>query len=858
VTNNTGTSPYNYVWSNGGVNTQNQNGLAPGPIAVTVTDANGCTTSGSIVVGVSGNNTNAAFAYTGAPCGPNATINFAHTGSNSVSHYWDFGNGAGTSTLSAPAYTFAATGTYQVTHIVSRGFCLDSVKQTVTIFAKPVIASANTNVSCNGAGNGSINLSVTSGTSPYTYNWGGGINTEDRTGLAPGAYTVTVTDNTPCSASFTTTITQPAPLAVNYTSNTITCYGGANGTIALSVSGGSPAYSYNWGGGVTTSTRSGLTGGTYTVTVTDANLCSSVNNIIVYQPAPIAINTFINNAACNGQAAGAINVSVSGGTGAYSYDWGGGITTQNRAALAAGTYNLTVTDANTCSASAAAVVTEPEVLTATLLANNVSCFAGNNGSITTATTGGTSPYNYTWSDGNGGENRYTLPAADYTVTVLDANDCSATAAVTVGQPAAALTITANATNINCFGDSTGTINVRTAGGTVAYTYNWSDGSTQQNRANLQAGTYNVSVTDLYGCQASITRVVTQPAQALTIDSIVITNVSCYGNNTGALTTIVNGGTAPYTYNWGGGLTTPNRNNLVAGTYQLTVTDNKGCSASASATITQPAAALSATIAATNLSCANNASGSINLTVAGGTTAYSFNWGNGITTQNRTGLNAGTYTVTVTDANSCTVSNTATLTQPASLNIAIASTSNVLCFGANTGAINTTTTGGTLAYAYNWGDGAVAPNRTGLAAGNYAVTVTDANSCSASVAANIIQPASALNVLVASTTNVACFGGNTGAITISVTGGTTAYNYSWGNGITSQNRTGLTAGTYNVTVTDANLCSVTTTAAITQPAAALTATISSSSNISCAGGNNGSINVTVTGGTTAYTYNWGNG
>ena len=859
VTNNTGSAPYNYVWSNGGANTQNQNGLAPGPISVTVTDSHGCSVTTSVNVGLSGNNTNAAYTYTGAPCGPNATINFSHTGSNNVSHIWDFGDGTGSSTFSAPAYTFGAPGTYQVTHIVTRGFCKDSVKQNITILSKPVIASQNYNITCNGLADGRIDLSVNSGSTPYVFNWGSGITTEDRTGLAPGTYTVTVTDATPCSAVYSATITQPATLTVTYTSTPLSCNGGSNGSIAVTVSGGTTSYAYNWNDGNTNANRTNLTGGTYTVTVTDANLCTAANSISIYQPAAIAVVPQVTHALCNNQQNGSITLGVSGGTGAYSYNWGNGITTANRTAVGAGTYHVTVTDANNCSGSASAIVQQPGVLAVGLQATSVACYGGSNGSISTVTTGGTSPYAYLWNDNNTNENRYTVSAGSYTVTASDVNNCTATALVTVNQPASAVNIqTAGITPVNCYGDSTGAINVTAGGGTPSYTFTWSDGSNLQNRTNLQAGNYNISVTDAQGCQAAVSAMLNQPAQALSIDTMLVSDIRCYGAATGAINTTVSGGTTPYSYNWSGGYTTANLSNVTAGTYQITVTDNKGCTTTATATIAQPASALSATVATVNPTCAANTNGSIDITTTGGIAPYSYNWGNGVTTEDRTNLPAGNYSVIITDANNCTLSKTATLTQPGVLTVSVANATQVSCYGGNNGSATTATTGGTTPYSYIWNDNNTLATRTGLTAGSYTVTVNDAAGCAATTTVTITQPAAALSVNISSSTNVSCYGGNNGNITTTTGGGTSPYSYVWSNGNSNASLSGITAGTYRLTVTDAKNCSATVSTTIGQPATALTVSVATAGNISCAGGNNGTIQVTATGGSSGYQYNWGSG
>ncbi|QQS27656.1 MAG: SprB repeat-containing protein [Sphingobacteriales bacterium] len=299
----------------------------------------------------------------------------------------------------------------------------------------------------------------------------------------------------------------------------------------------------------------------------------------------------------------------------------------------------------------------------------------------------------------------------------------------------------------------------------------------------------------------------------------VTNVSCFGGTNGSINLTVTGGTSPYTYNWGGGVTTEDLTGLSIGTYNVTVTDANSCTATTSATVNQPAVAMSLSTSVTNVSCFGGTNGAINLTVTGGTSPYTYNWGGGVTTEDLTGLSTGTYNVTVTDSNSCTATTSATVNQPASAMSLSTIVTDVSCFGGTNGAINLTVTGGTSPYTYNWGGGVTTEDLTGLSTGTYNVTVTDANSCTTTTSATVNQPAAAMS-LSTSVTNVSCFGGTNGAINLTVTGGTSPYTYNWGGGVTTEDLTGLNTGTYNVTVTDANSCTATTSATVNQPAAAM--------------------------------------
>ncbi|WP_162910835.1 LamG-like jellyroll fold domain-containing protein [Hymenobacter oligotrophus] len=336
------------------------------------------------------------------------------------------------------------------------------------------------------------------------------------------------------------------------------------------------------------------------------------------------------------------------------------------------------------------------------------------------------------------------------------------------------------------------------------------------------------------------------------------NVNCNGGSNGSATVTVSGGVAPYSYSWSpSGGTGATASNLTAGTYTVTVNDAGGASITRNFTITQPSAPVSGTSVVTNVACFGGSTGAINLTPTGGTAPYTFNWGSGVTTEDRTGLAAGTYTVVITDANSCTATRNITVSQPTSPISGTTVVWNVACFGGSNGRINLTPTGGTGPYTYNWAGGPTTEDRTGLIAGTYTVTITDANGCTGTVTATVTQPAEALTVTPVSQTNVSCNGGSTGAATVSVTGGTAPYTYSWSpSGGTAATASNLTAGTYTVTVADANGCTAQRSFTLTQPSSVNTSTIVT--NIACYGGNTGVINLNPVGGTAPYTFNWGGG
>jgi hypothetical protein len=288
----------------------------------------------------------------------------------------------------------------------------------------------------------------------------------------------------------------------------IPCGGGNNGAIDVTVGGGTPGYTYAWTGpsGYTANTQDllNLAAGTYTLTATDANNCTITQNWLV-NPAPQSLQLSETNVdvLCSGQATGSIDLTTVGGTAPYAYMWGGPgaytANTQDISGIAAGTYSVTVTDVNNCTAQASATITQPQApLMASSMQVNVLCNGSSTGSIDLSVSGGTSPYTYTWSNGAVGQDLVNIPSGAFSVTVTDANACTATTSATITQPSALLlTGSVNGNNID----------ISVSGGTVPYNYSWSSGDVTQDLANVSSGTYSVTVTDAFNCSITDTFIV---------------------------------------------------------------------------------------------------------------------------------------------------------------------------------------------------------------------------------------------------------------------------------------------------------------------------------------------------------------
>lgn len=855
VTPSGGTAPYTYFWKPGNQTTSSITSQLAGTYTVTVTDFNGCTATAINTI-TEPTPLVLSLDSTNVSCngGANGSITSTVTGGQTnYSYAWSSGQ-------TSPNLSSIAAGVYTLTVTDANG-CKDAKSVTIT---QPTLLTATTsftNISCNGLTDGTATAIPSGGTTPYTYNWlPGAKTTATATALAAGTYTVTVTDALGCTVKAVATIAEPSVLAVSFVSQSnVSCFSGSNGAVTANASGGTAAYSYVWSpGGSTTAARSGLSSGTFSVTVTDSRGCTANNNITITQPTQLTVSVSKTDETCNQLNNGSATASVSGGTSAYSYLWQpGALTASSVSNLSAGSYSLTVTDAQGCTTNTITAVSEPAVLVVSFTGqSNVSCNAGSDGAATASPTGGTTPYTYSWSPG--GSNNAILSgmsAGTYTATVTDSKGCVASNTVTITEPNA-LSVSTTVTNESCDYSNNGSIVATALGGTATYSYLWLPGNlTTGTISSLAAGTYSVTVTDSKGCTASNVSSVTEPA-TLAIAFTGQINVSCFGGSDGAVSSNITGGTANYTYSWlPGNTTSTGITNVTAGTYTLNITDSKSCVATNNVTITQPAAPLTATATVTNASCNAFGNGAITINAAGGTTPYSYNWlpGN-VTTQNLSNIAAGTYSLTITDAKGCLNSLSKTLTEPAAIGLTI-NTTNADCGNPN-GQASVVVSGGTTPYSYLWTPSVqTTSTATGLLAGTYSLVVTDNAGCIVSQQVNVNENlAPTVSILLVK--NVSCYGGNDGSVTIGLTGGIAPFTYSWSPyGGTDSIATGLTAGFYTANVTAANGCkaSVTTSPAVTQPTA-IDVNVSTTP-VSCFGGSDGSATVSASGGTPGYTYQW---
>lgn len=848
-----GAGPFTYTWSPTGGNSATASNLSPGNYSVQIKDANNClvTKTLSIIqppVLTAPVTTSSILCFGGAT--GSATVT-AGGGTPGYTYTWSpsGGNSATASNLTAGSYTVLVKDASNCTVTA-----VANISQPATSVTAPVASSS---VLCNGGATGSATVTVAGGTPGYTYTWSPvGGNSTTASSLTVGSYTILVKDANNCTVTAVTNINQPTAIIAPVTSSSVLCNAGNTGSATVNVSGGSPGYTYTWSPtGGNSATASNLTAGNYTVLVNDANNCTVTAVTNITQPTAITAPVTTSNVLCSGGSTGSATVIPAGGTPGYTYTWspsGGNSATASN--FTAGSYTVLVKDANNCTVTAVANITQPAALTAPVASSSILCNGGATGSATVTAAGGTPGYTYTWSPmGGNSATASNLTAGSYTILVKDANNCTVTAVANIAQPAV-LTAPVASSSVLCNGGTTGNATVTASGGAPGYSYTWSpSGGNSTTASNLSAGNYTVLVRDVNNCTITAVTSIIQPA--VLVAPISSSSVLCNGGSTGSATVTPSGGTPGYSYTWSPlGGNSSIASNLTAGSYTVLVKDANNCTITAVANISQPAA-LTAPVSSSSVLCNGGSTGSATVSAAGGVPLYSYTWspigGNSSTANN---LTAGSYTVLVKDVNNCTVTAVTTISQPPALTTTITS-SNATC-GMTNGSATVIAAGGNPGYTYSWSpSGGTSSIASGLGAGNYAVLVTDVNSCTITASTTVNQPVS-MSVTI-NTGSVICNGGSSGSATVSVSGGTTPYSYTWspapGGGQGTANATGLTAQTYTVNISDNFGCSTVAIAAIAQPPV-LTAPVSSSS-VLCFGGATGSATVTASGGTPGYTYTW---
>ncbi|MDR0801712.1 PKD domain-containing protein [Fluviicola sp.] len=846
--------------------TANFSNLPDGNYTYTVTGANGCTASGTFTIGAG------PVCCSVTASGSNILCNGATTGSATatpvgLSPYTYSWTGGQTSQTASGL----GAGTYTVTFTDNSG-CVATANVTITQPTALTGTLSPVNVSCNGGCNGTITVAASGGTVPYQYSINGGAfqTSNSFAGLCNGTYAVTIRDENNCTVVLNQNITQPAVLNLTQGAITPATCGVNNGSVTVTPSGGTAAYTYTIDGGASqaSATFNGLTAGIHTVVVTDSKGCTKALSITITAiNAPVASIQSQTNVSCFGGVNGSVIIGVAGGSSPFTYSTGGPAQASNTFTnLTAGSYTVTASDVNGCTSTIPFTITSPAQLTFTSTPTAASCNAVCDGQIQVNASGGTAPYQFSSNTGI----TYTpanpmtgLCAGVVHVVVKDANGCLTNSDVTITQPTP-VSATFVKTNPVCNGSCDGTITVTASGGTPAYQYSLNGGVLQSGTTITGGcgGNNTILVKDAHGCQFSSVQTLVDPP-GFGIDTIGVTSSNC-GFNNGSITVAANGTNGPFQYSMNSG---PFQNSgtwtsLFSGAYEITAVDQLGCSESVFFGINDVEMD-GITIYQTDANCHGVADGTIEVQNVSGAQPITYELDNSGVTQSSgffPGLPFGSHIVTIYDGGFCVFTIPFTVAEPTEIQFDTDLT-NISCNAGNTGEIDfINVSGGTGAHQYSIDGGnnfQAGTNFTGLTAGTYDLAVMDDNGCLVTGSATLTQ-ASPL-VMDATIFDLTCFNNNTGAIQIGAAGGTGTYQYSIDNGITFspvESFFNLAAGTYNIVTQDAMGCGVTGTAIVNQPAQ-LAATYTPA-NALCNGACDGQIAVNASGGTAPYLYSPDNG
>ena len=698
---------------------------------------------------------------------------------------------------------------------------------------------------------------VISGSIPPTYLWSNGATTQQITGLSAGIYSCILTDNSGCSNTETIEITDPDSIIVLDTITHIDCNGANNGTVTLHITGGTLPYTINWNG----SDPNALSVGQHNYTVTDNNGCVFSDSIVITEPTEINITSSISNSiACYGDSDGSIDLSVSGGSGIYSYSWSNGATTQNLLNIMAGQYIATVTDNNNCSMNETVIVDQPDdSLSITLdnLDSQTSC-SPFNGSISISTTGGTIPYSFSWSNGETTEDITNLSANTYILSLSDSNNCSIQGTFTINSQTIPILVSFDSSNYNgavisCNDSSNGYLVANTSGGLGNLTLLWSNSSTSDTIFNLSEGLYSVTVSDSIGCSNSESIYIHEPQEISVYRQQDQGSCISLTQNI-AVTLVITGGTPGYTENWYG----VNPDSLILNTqYTYTITDNNNCAFTDTFTLSL-APPLVMTSFETDVACYGDSTGAAYFQVSGGVVPYSYQWSNGDTTAIATNLPEGIHKCIVTDNNGCSKIDSTIISQPSLPIFTILSViDSINCFGDNTGTANISVTGGVSPYNLVWSNLqtdtiSIDTIATNLTAGFTYCTITDNNNCVLRDSIFISENDSIYALDSISDYNnysVSCNGLSDASINISIVGGFGPFNLKWNNVADSTYIDSLSQGTYQLEIEDSLGCQFSEMITITEPSQINM--IETHEDASCNGYNDGSLSFSINGGVSSY-------
>ncbi len=917
-----GTKPYSFSWKSREDSTFNKTTediteLREGSYYVEITDGNGCTfTSSNFMIeqpltaleissytvnnltGFETENGSISVHIVGGT--PNYTYEWRQKGNTAILG------------ITNPFENIEA-GEYELTVKDANG-CITTGSYTVTEPDLLVVDAINQqgDILCFGDNNVSLTAGASGGVPPYSYSWKlkGGVVELGTMGtlsnIGAGIYIITITDKNGNVATKEYEVTEPSKLEIiGVNKGDVSCYGGTDGFIDVSVSGGTAPYTYSWKHGVIGSSLNSLEAGTYEVVVRDKNLCEVTRKITIQEPIVLAIdNSVIKDVTGFGLSNGEISINVVGGTLNYGYEWkdSSGIvqssTTSELSGIKAGEYLVKVTDAKGCQIETTYTVNEPELLTVSISDTSILCKNGT-GILTAKVNGGVIPYTYSWklkgnvtvlSTSNVLED---VEAGIYEVTVIDENGNIATEEHELTEPSLLEITEVNKVDAACYGGADGYIDITVSGGVAPYTYSWEHTSLDAKKVeNLSSGTYSVFVTDKNGCKTEKEIIINQP-EKYDITNVKLIRPSSNLVDDGSVEVIFVGGVAPYTFEWknetGNVISTKlsadlsdKIDNLPEGIYTITIKDSEGCVIEETYNLASPGELLVEITQVQEVKCHNASNGILDVITVGGVGGNNYAWydadSNELlgTEKQLKNISAGNYYVIVNNVEGIEEkSSIFTVSEPTEVQLTIREI-NLSCFNANDGSFEVEVQGGTGDYEFRYRDASsfsdwISAEGTtikvnSLEKNTYTLQVRDANNCLAlntdgnsdfTIEINQPLPLSVSNELIEEVTG---FGLSNGSISVEIAGGTSPYTYEWKDSLdttilTDNNKiTSIPAGNYQLIVTDSKGCTLIKDYEVNQPLK-LEVTIVKTSVISCNGEEDGVLKSEVIGGVSGYTYKW---
>ena len=793
-------------------------------------------------------------------------------------------------------YTGLGKGTYEVKVTDACGITVTS-STTVTLSEPTAISISSANISsqlsCPTSSDGEITVLASGGTDKLQYYLNSNTAPETSNiigGLSAGIHAFTVKDVNNCSTIIAgEKLVAPPIITVSntvkkaYNGFNIRCAGESNGEMTVTANGGTGTLQYYLDGKATpeaSNVISGLAAGGYTFIIRDANNCpTSSQSFTLTEPPVLNISGIVTSnfggfsISCNGGSDGQITLTGSGGAGAlqYSIDGVNYYSIKEFNNLSSGDYSISVQDINGCTLNGGDLkLTAPSPIAAAETLSNyngvqISCNGALDGSITLSNTGGTGTYTYSWSSGQDTQSISGLGAGSYTVTITDTNSCTKKFTYELTEPFAVsenvVVSDFNGSNISCNGAGDGAIDLAVSGGTTPYTYLWSTGATTQDISSIGSGIYSILITDANNCSKTISNIEITEPDALSVAVGSSINIACFGNATGQVTLSALGGGTGKQYSLDGVNYQASSifSNLVAGAYTFDVTDANGCNNQVNITLTEPPL-LTGTIGSVQNSSCGDFNGTATIDVVGGVSSYFYTWRDATSnvvgnTSVLTGVGGGIYEVTVTDANGCSIMQSANISSIDGPQTTAAAVTPTTCFNSNDGSATLNIIGASP-FDVAWANGETGLAATSLQPGNNSVVITDANGCVAVEVVTVPSP-SAIDLSNVSQTAPTCYNSTDGAIIVDATGGSGSYSYAWSNGTSGNQLSGGAQGIYTLTITDSNGCTLVQDIELNgvEP---ITTTLVSETIPTCKNGTDGSLEVEALGGNGNYTYAWSNG